>query len=251
MTSMVVREILRETRERLSAHPPTADRVKVNDARNLPARAADLRSRGISPIIAEIKPRILGRSLLPDEVAAMARRYEADGACTISVLTQPTYFLGSPENAKSAREASSLPILRKDFILEERQLDEVASDLVLLIAAFSPHLDGLVEAAESRGMEPLVEVHTEEELTAALKTGTRMVGINNRNLSTLEVSLDTFKRLGPVAKGSGLFVVAESGIETREDVLRMEEAGADALLVGTSLMQEPALLPLLNGAARP
>jgi len=145
----------------------------------------------------------------------------------------------------------SLPILRKDFILEERQLDEVACDLVLLIAAFSCDLDGLVEAAKSRGMEPLVEVHTEEELITALKTGARVVGINNRNLSTLEVSLDTFERLGPVAKGSGLFVVAESGIETREDVLRMEEAGADALLVGTSLMREPALLPLLNGAARP
>lgn len=251
MTSDVVKEILRQTAERLSARPRTADRMKVNDARNLPALAADLRSRGISPIIAEIKPRILGRSLLPEEVATMARRYEADGACAISVLTQPTYFLGSPENARVARESSSLPILRKDFILEERQLDEVACDLVLLIAAFSKDLDGLVEAAESRGMEPLVEVHTEGELIAALKTGARMVGINNRNLSTLEISLDTFERLGPVAKGSGLFVVAESGIETREDVLRMEEAGADALLVGTSLMQEPSLLPLLNGAASP
>ena len=251
MTSQVVMEILRETRERLSAHPRTADRMKVCDPRDLPERAAKLRSRGISPIIAEIKPRILARSLHPEEVAAIARRYEADGACAISALTQPTYFLGSPQNARVARESSSLPILRKDFILEERQLDEVACDLVLLIAAFSKDLDGLVEAADSRGMEPLVEVHTEAELIAALKTGARVVGINNRNLSTLEVSLETFERLGPVAKGSGLFVVAESGIETREDVLRMEEAGADALLIGTSLMEEPALLPVLNGAARP
>jgi len=251
MTSDVVKEILRQTAERLSARPRTADRMKVNDPRNLPETAADLRSRGISPIIAEIKPRILGRSLKAEEVAAIARRYEADGACAISVLTQPTYFMGSPQNARVAREASSLPILRKDFILEERQLDEVACDLVLLIAAFSKDLDGLVEAADSRGMEPLVEVHTDAELHAALKTGARVVGINNRNLSTLEVSLDTFERLGPVAKGSGLFVVAESGIETREDVLRMEEAGADALLVGTSLMREPALLPVLNGAVRP
>lgn len=251
MTSDVVKEILRQTAERLSARPRTADRMKVNDPRNLPETAADLRSRGISPIIAEIKPRILGRSLKAEEVAAIARRYEADGACAISVLTQPTYFMGSPQNARVAREASSLPILRKDFILEERQLDEVACDLVLLIAAFSKDLDSLVEAADSRGMEPLVEVHTDAELHAALKTGARVVGINNRNLSTLEVSLDTFERLGAVAKGSGLFVVAESGIETREDVLRMEEAGADALLVGTSLMREPALLPVLNGAVRP
>jgi indole-3-glycerol phosphate synthase len=251
MTSEVVIEILRETEARLSVHPRTADRMKVGDPRDLPARAASLRARGLSPIIAEIKPRILDRSLKPEEVAAIARRYEADGACAISVLTQPTYFMGSTENAMAARKASSLPILRKDFILDEVQLDEVACDLVLLIAAFSEDLDGLVEAAKSRGMEPLVEVHTEEELIATLKTSTRVVGINNRNLSTLEVSLDTFERLGPVAKGSGLFVVAESGIMTREDVVRMEEAGADALLVGTSLMREPAFLPILNGAVHP
>ena len=170
------------------------------------------------------------------------------GACGISVLTQPTYFLGSPENVRIARKTTGVPILRKEFILDERQLDEVASDLVLLIAAISRPLDDLVDAAISRNMEPLVEVHTEAELLAALKTDARIVGINNRNLATLEISLETFERLGPVAKASGLFVVAESGINSREDVLRMEAAGADALLVGTSLMKEPGLLLTLNGA---
>jgi indole-3-glycerol phosphate synthase len=249
VTSNVVREILRDTKARLAELPKSGpeNRVKVADPRNLAARAAFLRSRRISPIIAEIKPRILNRFLSPHEVASIARGYEDMGACGISVLTQPTYFLGSPENARIAREASTIPILRKEFILDERQLDEVASDLVLLIASFSKPLGDLVEAARSRNMEPLVEVHTEAELEMALKTDARIVGVNNRNLSTLEVDLDTFERLGPVAKDSGLFVVAESGIYSREDVLRMEEAGADALLVGTSLMKEPELLSALDG----
>jgi len=253
VTSEVVREILKETEARLAelSRSGPENRVMIQDPRDLAARAANLRSRGISPVIAEIKPRILNRALSPAEVASIAKNYEDMGACGISVLTQPAYFLGSPENARIARKAASLPVLRKDFILDERQLDEVASDLVLLIAAFSDPLDDLVEAARSRNMEPLVEVHTEAELEAALKTDARIVGINNRNLATLEVSLETFERLGPVARAAGLFVVAESGINSREDVLRMEEAGADALLVGTSLMKEPELLLALNGMRRP
>lgn len=253
MTSEVVKEILRETEARLAelAKADPRSRVQITDPRDLTARAASLRSRGISPIIAEIKPRILNRPLSPQEVASIARGYEDTEATAISVLTQPTYFLGSLENARIARKAASVPVLRKDFILDERQLDEVASDLVLLIAAFAEPLEELVEAALSRNMEPLVEVHTEAELEMALRTDARIVGINNRNLATLEVSLETFERLGPVAKASGLFVVAESGINTREDVVRMENAGADALLVGTSLMKEPRLLMALNGMGRP
>lgn len=247
MTSEVVRQILAETEARRSEMPSLASPIRVADPRDLPGRARALRSRGISPIIAEIKPRILKRPLLSEEVATIAQRYEADAGCGISVLTQPTYFLGSLENARVARRASALPILRKDFILDERQLDEVATDLVLLIAAFSSPLEGLVEAALARDLEPLVEVHTEAELDLALKTEARIVGINNRDLSTLKVSLATFEGLGPLAKSSGLFVVAESGVETRRDVLRMEEAGADAILVGTSLMEEPGLLSVLNG----
>lgn len=251
MTSNVVREILRDTKVRLAELPGSRPRLKVADPRDLAARAASLQSKGISPIIAEIKPRILNRALTSEVVAAIAGEYQDMGACGISVLTQPTYFMGSPENARIARKAVGLPILRKDFILDERQLDEVESDLVLLIAAFSSPLDDLVEAARSRNMEPLVEVHTEAELAAALDTEARMVGINNRNLETLDVDLTTFERLGPVARASGLFVVAESGINSREDVLRMEEAGADALLVGTSLMKRPELLLDLSGRRSP
>jgi len=253
VTSEVVREILRATEARLAELPEAGpeDRVMVQDPRDITARARSLRSRGVSPIIAEIKPRILNRFLSPDEVATIARGYEEMGACGISVLTQPTYFMGSPDNARIAREEVCVPILRKEFVLDERQLDEVVADLVLLIAAFSKPLDDLVEAARSRNMEPLVEVHTEAELAEALDTNARIVGINNRNLATLDVDLETFERLGPVAKASGLFVVAESGIYSREDVLRMEAAGADALLVGTSLMKRPELLLSLNGGGSP
>ncbi len=133
---------------------------------------------------------------------AYARAYTESNACAISVLTEPTHFLGSLENARIARRAG-LPVLRKDFIFDERQLAEVQADLVLLIAALEIDLNKFVDRARAHGMEPLVEVHSEEELEAALKTDARIIGINNRNLKTLEVDLGTFERLAPRAKKRG------------------------------------------------
>ena len=207
--------------------------------------AQSLKSRGIIPIIAEIKPKVVGRALAPEEVAAYAGAYSENNACAISVLTEPTHFKGALENVWIARRAG-LPVLRKDFIFEERQLSEMQADLVLLIAALGIDLNRFVEAARALGMEPLVEVHTEEELEAALKTDARIIGINNRNLNTLEVDLGTFERLAPRAKEAGVFLVAESGVHTRDDALRMMQAGADALLVGTELMGRPDKLGELN-----
>ena len=120
------------------------------------------------------------------------------------------------------------------------------ADLVLLIAALGIDLDRFVDAARALGMEPLVEVHTEEELEEALKTDARIIGINNRNLNTLEVDLGTFERLAPRALEAGVFLVAESGVHSREDALRMMRAGADALLVGTALMERPGGLREMN-----
>ena len=209
--------------------------------------ASSVRSlkRGIIPIIAEIKPKAVGRALTPQEVAAHARAYAENNACAISVLTEPTHFKGALENALIVRGAG-LPILRKDFIFEERQLTEVQADLVLLIAALGIDLNRFVDAARSQGMEPLVEVHTAEELEAALKTEAEIVGINNRNLNTLEVDLGNFERLAPRAKEAGVFLVAESGVHSQEDALRMMRSGADALLVGTALMGRPERLGELN-----
>jgi indole-3-glycerol phosphate synthase len=217
----------------------------VHERRDLMASANALKGRCIIPIIAEIKPKALGRPLTAEEVAAYAQAYAESGACAISVLTEPTNFLGDLENAEIARLAG-LPVLRKDFIFDQRQLSEVQADLVLLIAALGIDLDGFVGAARSLGMEPLVEVHTEEELEAALKTDAKIIGINNRNLNSLEIDLGTFERLAPRAREAGLFLVAESGVHSRADALRMIAAGADALLVGTELMNDPKRLGEIN-----
>ena len=204
-----------------------------------------MKGRGFIPIIAEIKPKVLGRALMPEEVAAYARAYADNSACAISVLTEPIHFKGALENALIARKAG-LPVLRKDFIFDERQLREVQADIVLLIASLGIDLVKFVDLARAHGMEPLVEVHTGAELDGALKTDARIVGINNRNLNTLEVDLGTFERLAPAAKDAGVFLVAESGVHSREDAQRMMEAGADALLVGMALMEGPERLSEIN-----
>lgn len=217
----------------------------VEERRDLISSARAVRNKGLIPIIAEIKPKALGRPLTVDEVIAYAKAYAEGGACAISVLTEPTNFLGSLENAKIAREAE-LPVLRKDFIFHERQLLEVQADLVLLIAALGVDLDRFIAAARNQGMEPLVEVHTKEEMEKALKTDAKIVGINNRDLNTLEVNLGTFEQLAPLARGAGVFLVAESGVHSRADARRMMAAGADALLVGTELMSDPKRLEQIN-----
>jgi indole-3-glycerol phosphate synthase len=178
-------------------------------------------------------------------VVAYSKAYAENNACAISVLTEPTHFKGSLENAVIARKAG-LPVLRKDFIFDERQLQEVQADLVLLIASLGIDLGRFVDLARALGMEPLVEVHTGPELEEALKTDARIIGVNNRNLNTLEVDLGTFERLASRAKEAGVFLVAESGVHSREDARRMMQAGADALLVGTALMERPGRLGEIN-----
>jgi indole-3-glycerol phosphate synthase len=215
------------------------------ERRDLVSSARALKSRGFIPIIAEIKPKAIGRAITPEEVEAYVRDYADNNACAISVLTEPTHFKGALQNGLIARRAG-LPVLRKDFIFEERQLAQVQADLVLLIAALGIDLNLFVDAARTLGMEPLVEVHNEEELEEALKTDARIVGVNNRNLNTLEVNLGTFERLAPRALQAGVFLVAESGVHSREDALRMMQAGADALLVGTALMGGPKRLGEIN-----
>ncbi len=238
----LIDEILENTRARW----PKPSAWKSGEGRDLIGSARSLKAKGIIPIIAEIKPRVLGRPLSHEEVARYARIYEENNACAISVLTQPTYFLGSLENLRIAREKSQLPVLRKDFIFDKSQLSEAQADMILLIAALDIDLDKFIEKSRSLGMEPLVEVHTEKEMAKALKTDAKIIGINNRSLKTLEVDLGAFERLAPAAKDAGVFLVAESGVHTREDALRMVKAEADVLLVGTALMERPEMLRELN-----
>lgn len=200
----------------------------------------------MTPIIAEIKPKALGRSLSAEEVAEYARTYQSCGACAISVLTEPLHFRGSLDNLRLARATADLPVLRKDFINDVRQIREAPADLVLLIASLGVDLERFVEEIRSWGAEPLVEVHDRYEMEMALKTDADIIGINNRDLRTLEVDIGTFERLAPLARDAGVFLVAESGISTRAEALRMTRAGADALLVGSALMQDPTALARLN-----
>jgi indole-3-glycerol phosphate synthase len=213
--------------------------------RSMIALMRTLKGRGIIPVIAEIKPKAIGRPMSPEEVASYAKAYAENNACAISVLTEPTHFKGALENVAIARK-SGLPVLRKDFIFDERQLSEVRCDLVLLIAALGVDLQSFIDKARALGMEPLVEVHTVREMEEALKTDAKIIGINNRNLCTLQVDLGTFERLAPMALDRGVFLVAESGVHTRKDALRMVAAGADALLVGTALMDRPERLGEIN-----
>lgn len=216
-------------------------RVDV-DARSFPHAVADAEAAGRVPVIAEVKPTSpTTEGERTDDPVELAEQMVAGGATAISVLTEPEHFGGSPENLTAIREAVEVPVLRKDFILREDQLDVVESDLVLLIARFvGDDLPHLVEAARDRGFQPLVEVHTTDELHAALDAGADVIGVNNRDLAKLEVDLSTFETVAeavPEDVRDGLVLVAESGISTPGDVRRMRNAGADALLVGSAIMQ--------------
>jgi indole-3-glycerol phosphate synthase len=195
-------------------------------------------------VIAEIKRRSPSRGeIRPDfDAVACARAYASAGAAAISVLTDEHYFGGSLELLARVREAVSLPLLRKDFIVDAYQVDEArahGADAVLLIAAA---LDGgalreLAAHAEGLGLDALVEVHDERELEAALAAGADLIGINNRDLRSFEVDLSVTERLAGKLP-EGCVVVAESGIFTPGDWERLEAAGAHAFLVGEALMRE-------------
>jgi len=195
-------------------------------------------------VIAEIKRRSPSKGeIRPDfDAVACARAYASSGAAAISVLTDARYFGGSLELLAQVRAAVSLPLLRKDFIIDAYQVDEArvhGADAVLLIAAaLDPGaLRGLVAHAEGLGLDALVEIHDERELEAALAAGADLIGINNRDLRTFEVDLGVTERLAGKLP-EGCIGVAESGIFTPRDWERLEAAGAHAFLVGEALMRE-------------
>ncbi|MFB6281661.1 MAG: indole-3-glycerol phosphate synthase [Haloferacaceae archaeon] len=228
-----VRSILASARDRGDADG--GGRVAV-DARSLPAAFAAAAADGRVPVIAEVKPTSpTAEGERDDDPVALAESMVAGGAAAVSVLTEPEHFGGSPAALRRVRSAVDVPVLRKDFVLREAQLDRVAADAVLLIARFVDDLPGLVAAAEDRGFQPLVEVHSRAELRAAVEAGASVVGVNNRDLAGLEVDLSTFERVAPAAP-EGVTLVAESGIGSPGDVERMRAAGADALLIGSAIM---------------
>jgi indole-3-glycerol phosphate synthase len=198
---------------------------------------------GRSAVIAEVKKASPSRGVLRADFdpAAIGASYARHGAACLSVLTDVQYFQGAPEFLQQARAASGLPVLRKDFIIDDYQVVEARSwgaDAILLIVAAldRPRLHALEAAAHELGMAVLVEVHDAAELDLALELKTPLIGINNRNLRTfetrLEVSLDLLPRIGP-----DRIVVTESGILSSADVARMRAAGVNAFLVGEAFMR--------------
>jgi len=200
---------------------------------------------GQPAVIAEIKKASPSKGIIrPDfQPAEIARSYEAHGAACLSVLTDRQYFHGCPEYLRAARAACQLPVLRKDFMVDAYQVAEaraMGADCILLIAAVLtlPEMQALEAQAQAYGMAVLVEVHNGEELDAALQLKTPLLGINNRNLRTFEVTLDTTLALLARVPAERI-VVTESGIIKPEDVALMRASKVEAFLVGEAFMRAP------------
>lgn len=227
-----------ETRKRRA---PLPDTVPGNRTDIRPFDQALKRGEDIG-VIAEFKKASPSKGMIrpgaePEEIGPI---YASHGASAVSVLTDNRFFQGCDEDLVAMRRSVPVPVLRKEFIVDEYQVHETAAlgaDAMLLIAAVldDDRLEALQRTAATYGLHCLVEVHDEGELDRALAAGSRIVGVNNRDLSDFTVSLETSLRLRPRIPG-GIVTVSESGIHTRDDVLRLRQAGFDAVLVGESLM---------------
>jgi indole-3-glycerol phosphate synthase len=202
-------------------------------------------------VIAEMKARTPSMGLLAKDgysPKALAVAYTEGGAAALSVLCQQASFGGRPEDLSLARSGSGLPIMRKDFVVDEYQVVEAryhdADAILLIMAALTPdRLRELLGQARALGMEALVEVHSEAEADAALSAGARVIGVNHRDLDTFQVDLSLTQRLRPLIPVN-CALVSESGIRGADEARRMRESGADAILVGEALMRaaDPAAL---------
>ncbi|MCM3573845.1 indole-3-glycerol phosphate synthase TrpC [Mesobacillus subterraneus] len=173
--------------------------------------------------------------------AKQAKLYALSGASAISVLTDEKGFKGTFNDLKEVRNAVELPVLCKDFIVDPIQIDlalSAGADVILLIASALPQekLADLYEYASEKGLECLVEIHDESDLEKALHIKAQIIGINNRDLRTFEVNLENTEKLGPLVKKAGALLISESGIKTREDIIRAAAAGANGVLIGETFM---------------
>jgi indole-3-glycerol phosphate synthase len=207
------------------------------------ARFCDALLAQPTAIIAEFKRRSpsVGDIQACADPVPIALLYESGGAAAMSVLTEPEHFKGSLEDLRRVADAVSLPLLRKDFAVDRHQVYEAAiagAEAVLVIIAGLTDADALklLDAAHQVHLDALVEVHTAEELQRAAAIGAQLIGVNNRNLKTLKVDLETSLRLAELAP-SGATLVAESGLRTRADIERLQAAGYQAFLIGETLMR--------------
>lgn len=190
-------------------------------------------------IIAEIKPRSPrdGDLIGNRDVLSLAGEYEDGGAAALSVLTSP-YFGGTVANASLVKDSTSIPVLYKDFVVDDYQISEgfgYGADAILLIEGISP-VEQLLDVVDDLGLEALVECHSAEEIESAVNAGADIIGINNRNLRTLTVDIETTARLAGYVPGNTI-LISESGVKTAADARYLFACGANALLIGTALMQ--------------
>jgi indole-3-glycerol phosphate synthase len=254
--STVLDRILAETREEVERRKRDVPLEDLPPNRTGARRLHDALTRPGIDVIAEFKRRSPSAGRLSDcpSVKEIVDAYGRGGASALSVLTEGPNFEGSLEDLRAAREVSNLPLLRKDFILDEYQLQEalaVGADAVLLIVAALERgeLQALHDSARVMGLDVLVEVHDREELHFALSLGADMIGINNRDLRDFSVDVERTERLMDEVP-AGVTVVSESGIAVAEQLQRLKAAGVQAVLVGESLMrsQDPeAALRTLRG----
>jgi len=224
---------------------------RAADGSKLPRRSmrqALARSRG-TPVIGEVKFRSPAEGPLRSqgEVGKIAGAYQRGGVVGISVLTEPKHFEGRLEYVGEVKRATSVPVLMKDIVINTVQIDaaeRVGADAILLMASIfaagfgAASLERMVEYAHERRLEVLLEAHTDEEFRASLETGADLVGINNRDLDTLEVSLDTSRTLlGRGYDKNSKLVICESGISKRSEILELSSLGADGFLVGSAIMK--------------
>ncbi|WP_262851940.1 indole-3-glycerol phosphate synthase TrpC [Mumia quercus] len=237
----ILEGVLEDLEDRMAAVPldDLKERAKRQDVALDPMPA--FRADGVS-VIAEVKRASPSKGSLADikDPAALAVDYAEGGAAAISVLTERRRFSGSLDDLKAVRARVDCPVLRKDFITTSYQLWEAraaGADMALLIVAAldQPALESLIERARSIGLTPLVEVHDEEEVERAVAAGADLVGVNARNLKTLEVDRSTFARLSPRIPDS-VVKVAESGVRDTKDVIEYARAGAQVVLVGETLV---------------
>jgi len=258
MSETFLDKIIAVKRERIERQLLTADLSRLRaDAYKRRARSENqllttaLKQKNRTNVIAEIKRASPSKGAINDQVdvVEMARRYRDGGAAAISVLTEEDYFKGSLDDLIAVREAVDLPILRKDFIVDEFQVFESAAagaDAMLLIVAAldEPQLSELYDLiTDDLEMDAIVEVHTPFELETAARIGAKIIGVNNRNLQTLEVSLDFSRELIPF-RPPGSLMIAESGISTIDEINELKAVGFDGFLIGETLMKtdDPAAL---------
>ena len=231
----LIDRIIEDTRIRVKRRK----KVKIPERKSDILRLSEAIKRKDKAIIAEIKPRspLDGDLIGNRDVLSLAGEYQEGGATALSVITSP-YFGGDVENVSKVKRCVSVPVLYKDFVVDEYQVWEgfgYGADALLLIESISP-VEKLLDVVDDLGLEAVVECHSGEEIEKAVNAGAKLIGINNRNLRTFTVNLETTAKLAEYVPGDSI-MISESGVKTPADARYLFECGADALLIGTALMR--------------